>query len=76
MRKFAIRFCTLAVYATAAVAVPMAVSAKAAAESTQIKKKHKKINPESSGNAAPRVTNQIPRNYSDDPDRRAAGGGY
>jgi hypothetical protein len=76
MRNFAIRFVTLAIYATAVVAVPMVAPARAAAESTQIKKKHKKINPGSSNNAAPRFSNEIPRNYSDDPDRRPAGGGY
>jgi hypothetical protein len=76
MRKFAIRFLTLAIYATAVMAVPMVAPAKAAAESAQIKKKHKKINPRSSNIAAPRFSNEIPRNYSDDPDRRAAGGGY
>jgi hypothetical protein len=76
MRKFAIRFLMLAIYATAVVAVPMVAPARAAAEGTQIKKKHKKINPRSSNAAAPRISNEIPRNYSDDPDRKAAGGGY
>jgi hypothetical protein len=76
MGKFAIRFLTLAVYAAAVVAAPVVIPARAAAESTQIKKKHKKINPRSSTVQAPRISNEIPRNYSDDPDRRAAGGGY
>jgi curli biogenesis system outer membrane secretion channel CsgG len=42
MTKFAIRFLTLAVFVTAAVAVPLIVPATAAAQSTQVKKKHQK----------------------------------
>ena len=75
MRKFAIRLLTLAVYATAAVAVPLVAPARAATEGTHAKKKHQKTRPASSS-AAPRISNETPRNYSDDPDRRAAGGGY
>jgi hypothetical protein len=74
MRKFAIRLLTLAVYATASVAVPLVAPATAATQGTHAKKKHQKIRPASSS-AAPRVSNGTPRNYSDDPDRRA-GGGY
>jgi hypothetical protein len=76
MTKFAIRFLTLAVFVTAAVAVPLIVPATAAAQSTQVKKKHQKTSRASSRAATPKVSNEIPRNYSDDPDRRAAGGGY
>jgi hypothetical protein len=75
MRKFAIRLLTLAVYATTSLAVPLVAPAMAATEGTHAKKRHQKIRPASSS-AAPRISNEIPRNYSDDPDRRAPGGGY
>jgi hypothetical protein len=75
MRKFAMRLLTLAVYATASVAVPLVAPAMAATEGTHTKKKRQKIRPASS-TAAPRISNETPRNYSDDPDRRPAGGGY
>ncbi|MGC1559764.1 MAG: hypothetical protein WA820_07955 [Bradyrhizobium sp.] len=75
MRKFAIRLLTLALYATASVAIPLVAPARAATEGTHTKKKHQKIRPASSS-TAPRISNETPRNYSDDPDRRAAGGGY
>lgn len=75
MRKFAIRLLTLAVYVIASVAVPLVAPASAATQGTHTKKKHQKIRPASSS-AAPRISNEGPRNYSDDPDRKAAGGGY
>jgi hypothetical protein len=76
MTKFAIRFLTLAKLFTASSLGPMIAAAHAATEGTQVKKKHKTIHGASSRATAPKVSNEIPRNYSDDPDRRAAGGGY
>ena len=75
MTKFAIRLLTLMMYATALVVVPMVAPATAATDSTETKKKHKKMNQKSSRIEAP-SSNPFPRNMSEDPDRKAAGGGY
>ena len=76
MRMFAIRLLTLAMYATALVVVPLVAPATAATDgSTETKKKHHKMNPKSSRIEAP-SSNPFPRNMSEDPDRKAAGGGY
>jgi hypothetical protein len=75
MSKFATGLLTLAVYATALVAVPMVTPAKAAAESSKQMKKHKKIH-RSPGiaNARSPSANPFPP-MDEDPDRKAGGGG-
>jgi hypothetical protein len=80
MRKFAIRLLTLSMYATALVVVPMVAPATAATDSsTEVKKHKKKIHrsprvddARSSSQARPSL---FPSMY-EDPDRKAAGGGY
>ncbi len=76
MSKSAIGLLTLAVYATSLVAVPMVTPAKAAAESSKQIKKHKKIhgNPGIANVRSPSA-NPFPP-MGEDPDRKAAGGGY
>ena len=69
MRKFPIRLFTLAICATALVAVPMVTPAKAA---TSAKKKHKKMSPAGTEAQAPKGSSQYPRNMSDDPDRKVS----
>lgn len=75
MSKFAIGLLTLAVYATALVAVPMVTPARAAADSSKQMKKHKKIH-RSPGiaNAKSPSANPFPP-MDEDPDRKAGGGG-
>jgi hypothetical protein len=79
MRKFAIRLLTLTMYAMALAAVPVMTPAKAATDGTDVQKHKKKIhrsarvdNARSSGQAKPSL---FPPMY-EDPDRKAAGGGY
>ena len=74
MSKFAIRLLTLAMYATALVAVPMVAPAMAAEHSKEMKK-HKKIH-RSPGiaNARSPSANPFPP-MDEDPDRKAGGGG-
>ena len=76
MSKFAIGLLTLAVYATALVAVPTITPAKAATDSSKEMKKHKNkkmtqknpaIRDRSSDNPFPPM--------DEDPDRKAGGGG-
>jgi hypothetical protein len=75
MSKFAIGLLTLAMYATALVAVPMVTPAKAAADSSKEMKKNKKIH-RSPGIANARSPSAHPSPATnDDPDRKA-GGGY
>ena len=76
MRKFAIRLLTLAVYATALVVVPTVTPAKAATDSSKQMKKHKKKIHSSAGVAAPKSSGSAWPSMYDDPDRKAAGGGY
>jgi hypothetical protein len=73
MRKLAIRFLTLAIYATALVAVPAVTPAKAAADGSQEMKKHKKKTHKSLRIEAPKASNQAPySNPNDDPDRKVS----
>jgi hypothetical protein len=74
MTHLALRLFMLAIFAVTAAAVPMATPAKAATDGT-VKKKHKRTHPASAQVRAPAAT-PYPRNYSEDPDRKAAGGGY
>jgi hypothetical protein len=77
MRKYAIRLLTLAIYATALVAVPTVTPAKAAADGSQEMKKHKKTHkslrieaPKASNHKA---SNQAPySNPNDNPDRKVS----
>lgn len=73
MSKFAIRFLTLAIYATALMAAPAVTPARAAADSKHVKKsasKKKALN-------SPRAYDPwSPDHANEDPDRKAAGGGY
>jgi hypothetical protein len=71
MRKFAIRLLTLAIYATALVAVPMVTPAKAAAESSKHVKKKRIHNP-TSFNQAPSNRTPPSNNSNDDFDRKKA----
>jgi hypothetical protein len=71
MNKSAIRLSTLVMFAMASAAVPMIAPAKAAAEdSTTVKKKQKKVNPESGQVRAPTTSSQYPPNMADDPNRK------
>jgi hypothetical protein len=74
MSKFAIRLLTLAMYATALVAVPMVTPAKAAADSSKVVKKKKNAGNLRINTAKP-SSSAWPPMY-DDPDRKASGGGY
>jgi hypothetical protein len=74
MSKFTIPLLTLAMYATALMAVPMVTPANAAADSTKEVKKSKKIH-RSSGIEAPRPSSQVRSNSSnpyDEPDRKVS----
>jgi hypothetical protein len=75
MSRFAIRLLTLAMYAATLVAVPMVTPAKAATDSSKEMKKHKKKIHSSASVGAPKSSSPFPSMY-DDPDRKAAGGGY
>lgn len=77
MSRFAIRLLTLAMYATALVAVPMITPARAAADSSKQMKKHKKeTHHRSPGIATARSPSANPFPPMDeDPDRKAGGGG-
>jgi hypothetical protein len=75
MSRFAMRLLTLAMYATALAAVPMVTPVKAATASGKEIKKHKKRIHNSASIAAPKSSSPFPPMY-DDPDRKAAGGGY
>jgi hypothetical protein len=75
MSRFAIRLLTLAMYATALMAVPMVTPVKAATEGSKEIKKHKKRIHNSASIAAPKSSSPFPSLY-DDPDRKPAGGGY
>jgi Ni/Co efflux regulator RcnB len=71
MRKYAIRLLTLAIYATALVAVPMVTSAKAAADGKEMT--HKKKHHRSSRIEEPRSSTQAPyANPNDNPDRKVS----
>jgi hypothetical protein len=73
MSKFAIRLLTLAVYATALMAVPMVTPARATADSKHVKKsasKKKTLNSPSAHDP------WSPDHANEDPDRKPAGGGY
>jgi hypothetical protein len=73
MRKYAIRLLTLAIYATALIAVPTITPAKAAADSSQEMKKHKKKTDKSLRIEAPKASNQAPySNPNDNPDRKVS----
>jgi hypothetical protein len=72
MSKFAIRLLTLAIYATALVAIPMVTPAKAAADNSNQVKKKKKPSGNGSSIGVPRSSSQAPHNPYDDPDRRPA----
>ena len=76
MSRFAIRLLTLAMYATALVAVPMVTPARAAADSSKQMKKHKQKIHRSPGtaNAGSPSANPFPP-MDQDPDRKAGGGG-
>ena len=77
MSKFAIGLLTLAVYATALLAVPMVTPATAAADSSKEMKKHNKKIHRSPGiaNARSPSANPFPP-MDEDPDRKPGGGGY
>jgi len=72
MSKLAIRLLTLAIFATAAAAIPMVTPAKAATSTGEAKKKHKKMNASGAAIQAPRPSTQYPPNMSDDPGRKVA----
>ena len=72
MKKSAIRLLTLAIYATALVAVPVVTPAGAAADNSQETKKKQKTSPKSSRIEAPRTSTQYPPNMSDDPGRKVS----
>jgi hypothetical protein len=73
MNKLVIRLLTLAIYATALVAVPTVTPARAAADGSQQVKKHKKSH-KSLRVEAPKASNQAPyyANPNDNPDRKVS----
>lgn len=74
MSRFAIRLLTLAMYATALVAVPMVTPANAATNGSKEIKKHKKMTQRSPAIHDRRSDNPFPP-MDEDPDRKAGGGG-
>ena len=74
MTRITLRLLILTVFAVGSAAVPIVAPAKAATDGT-VKKKHKRAHPASAQMRAPAATS-YPRDYSEDPDRKAAGGGY
>ena len=73
MSKFAIRLLTLAIYATALVAVPTVTPAKAAADGSQEMKKHKKTHKSLRIEQPNKSSNQAPyANPNDNPDRKVS----
>ena len=75
MSRFAIRLLTLAMYATALVTVPMVTPAKAAADSSKQMKKNSN-NKKKTLNNPSAYDPWSPSHANEDPDRKAAGGGY
>ena len=75
MSRFAIRLLTLAMYATALVAVPMVTPAKAAADEQQANKEAQEDPPEPwDRQCQVTLDNPFPP-MDEDPDRKAGGGG-
>jgi len=73
MTKFFIRLLALACFAVALAAAPVSTPANAATDgTTTVKKKHTKMHPAAQVQAP--AASQYPRNMSEDPDRKAAGG--
>ena len=75
MAKLAVRFLILAMFTTSLLAAPIATPANAATTSSKHMKKGVRVvhqRPNVTGPAA----GQYPKNYDDDFDRKAAGGGY
>jgi len=70
MSKFAIRLLTLAVYATALVAIPLVTPAKAVTDGSSHVKKKKKPVSNGPGIGDPRPSSQMRSNPYDDPDRK------
>lgn len=76
MRKFAIRLLTLAILATTVVAVAVVSPANAATNDGKHVKKHTKKHQQAPAVSNARSSNPgFPPIY-EDPDRKAAGGGY
>ena len=75
MSRFALRLLILAMYATALGAVSLATPAVAVTNGSKEIKKHGKMTQRSPAIHDRRSDNPFPPMY-DDPDRRAAGGGY
>jgi hypothetical protein len=75
MSNFAIRLLTLAMYAATLVVVPIVTPAKAATDSSKEMKRHKKKIHSGVNVGASKSSSPFPSMY-DDPDRKAAGGGY
>jgi hypothetical protein len=73
MIKFAIRLATLAICATALMAVPMVTSAKAATSSSKATKKHKRVHTNPGiGNSGSSSPAPYYANPADDPDRKVS----
>jgi hypothetical protein len=76
MKKFAIGLLTLVIYATAVVAVPVVSPANAVTDSSKHTKKHKKQAQQGPGVSHAKSQNPGYPSIYEDPDRKAAGGGY
>jgi len=74
MRKFAVRLLAFAVFAAPLVAVPLVSPAAAATNGDKHVKKHARAHRASAVQSA-RSQNPFPP-MNEDPDRKAAGGGY
>ncbi len=75
MAKIAIRLLVLSMFATSLLVTPIVAPANAATTSGKHVKKKVRVTHQSPRVAGP-STSSYPRNYDDDFDRKAAGGGY
>ena len=73
--KIAIRFLILSMFTTSLLAAPIATPANAATTSSKHMKKGVRVVHQRPNVAGP-AAGQYPKNYDDDFDRKAAGGGY
>ena len=75
MAKIAVRLLILSIFTTSLLVAPIVTEASAATTTKHMKKKKVRVTHQSPGAANPPASPYGSR-YEDDPDRRAAGGGY
>ena len=76
MTKLAVRILMLSIFVTSLLAAPMVTPVEAAATSSKHMKKKKAAVTHQSPKAANPSASPYGSRYEDDPDRKAAGGGY